>query len=107
MLVTTACSDCWETARIAINVEGNMKPLPTLDGTRKNTYDQSGSPLVIQLSEVVPINRNMVPAITGGLRRRVQVMRKPVAVPTAEEHNVGIMSRRPELVALSRRTAWK
>jgi hypothetical protein len=34
-------------------------------------------------------------------------MMNPVAVPTAEEHKVGTTRRRPEVVALSKRTAWK
>lgn len=34
-------------------------------------------------------------------------MRKPVTVPTEEAATDGTMRRRPELVALSSRTAWK
>ena len=90
-----------------MNVPGKMNPLPMDDGTRKSKYSQSGRPLVMKRRQAVPIRRRIVPAINGGLRSRVYVMMKPVAVPTAEEHNVGTTRRRPELVALSRRTAWK
>lgn len=107
VLVTTACSDCSDTASTAINVAGNINPAPMLDGARKSRYAQLGKPLVINTREVVPISSRIVPATSGVLSSRVQVMRKPVAVPNAEPHMVGTMRRRPEFVALSSRTAWK
>lgn len=48
-----------------------------------------------------------VPARTGHLRRRVQVMEKPVKAPMMDATTEGMTRRRPEEVALERRTAWK
>lgn len=107
VLVTTACSDCSETARTAMRVPGNMKPFPMLEGIRKSGYNQSDMPFLMKTRPLVPASRRMTPTISGGLRRPVHVMMKLVAVPAAEEHNMGTTRRRPELVALSKRTAWK
>lgn len=49
----------------------------------------------------------MVPLMTGHLRRPVQVTAKPTRVPVKEDATVGMMRRRPDEVALVRRTAWK
>lgn len=54
-----------------------------------------------------PRKKTMEPAVRGHLRLRVRVMRWPVRAPVAEEAIVGRMRRRPEEVALERRTAWK
>ncbi len=48
-----------------------------------------------------------VPRVSGHLRRRVEVMRKPVAAPAMEEMAEETTRRRPEVVAVVRRTAWK
>jgi len=58
-------------------------------------------------SPTAPMNRNIVPMTKSHFRRFVQVMRKPVAVPMADATSEGTMSRRPDVVALSRSTAWK
>jgi len=47
------------------------------------------------------------PRTTGHLRRRDQVIRKPVLTPEMEAAMVGMRRCRPEEVADSRRTAWK
>jgi hypothetical protein len=90
-----------------MKVAGNMNPIPTFEGIKKSRNDQSGNPLCMRESEVVPMTRKTVPVANGNLRRRVHVMRNPVAVPTADEKRVGTTRRRPELVALSSKTAWK
>lgn len=56
---------------------------------------------------MVPTRTKILPVWTGHLRRRVHVTAKPVKVPTMEEAMVGMTRRRPEEVALVRRTAWK
>jgi hypothetical protein len=71
VLVTTACSDWSETARTAMKLPGNMKPLPIAEGTRTSKNSQSGRPLVMKRRQAVPNNRNTVPATKGALRRRV------------------------------------
>ena len=43
----------------------------------------------------------------GNLRRRVRAIRKPVAVPVIEVTREQVIRRRPEFVAVVRRTAWK
>lgn len=55
----------------------------------------------------VPIKMRVVPVTRGHLRRRVEVIRKPVAVPVVEETAEQIIRRRPEVVADVRRTPWK
>lgn len=49
----------------------------------------------------------MVPSRLKILSSRVQVIMKPVAVPTAEAASDGMRRRRPDEVGDSRRTAWK
>lgn len=60
----------------------------------------------IKQRAMVPESRNETPRTTSHFRRRVQVMRKPVAAPVREAAMMGTMRRRPEEVADSRRTAW-
>ena len=55
----------------------------------------------------VPRKMRVVPVTRGHLRRRVEVIRKPVAVPVAELTAEQIIRRRPEVVADVRRTPWK
>lgn len=54
-----------------------------------------------------PARYHTVPDTTGHLRRRVKVMAKPVEAPIMEDVIEGRARRRPEEVALERRTAWK
>lgn len=56
---------------------------------------------------MVPMRMQIVPLMTGHLRRPVQVTAKPTRVPVKEDATVGMMRRRPDEVALVRRTAWK
>lgn len=55
----------------------------------------------------LPRRMRVVPVTRGHFRRRVAVMRKPVAVPVVEETAEQMMRRRPEVVAVVRRTPWK
>jgi len=107
VLVTTACSFCSLTARILINVPGNINPCPINDGIRKSRYAQSGKPLRIDAMQTVPISMSTAPETTDHFRRVDHVIRKPVAIPQIEAKAVGITSRMPELVAVVRMTAWK
>jgi hypothetical protein len=56
---------------------------------------------------MLPRRYQTVPARTGHLRRRVYVMERPVRAPMMEATTEGMTRRRPEEVALERRTAWK
>jgi len=55
----------------------------------------------------VPRKMRVVPRTRGHLRRRVEVIRKPVAVPVVEATAEQMIRRRPEVVAEVRRTPWK
>lgn len=70
-------------------------------------YNHVGNPLRMNKSVILPRTRNRLPATKSHFRRFVQVMRKPVAKPMRDAMIVGIMRRRPDVVALSRRMAWK
>lgn len=90
-----------------MKVAGNMNPEPILEGTRYNRYAHSGIPRFIVESPTVPIRMRNTPATKGGFRRLLYVMMNPVAVPTMDAAMEGTIRRKPELVADSRRTAWK
>jgi hypothetical protein len=77
------------------------------DGVIKRMYAQCGKPLGIIESPAVPRHRKIVPHTNNHFKRLVQVIKNPVAVPAAEAQITGTISRKPELVALSNKTAWK
>jgi hypothetical protein len=77
------------------------------DGMIKRMYAQCGKPLGIIESPAVPRHRKTPPHTNNHFSRLVQVIKNPVAVPAADAHIIGTRSRRPELVALSNKTAWK
>lgn len=103
--VTTACSACSETERIAMNVPGNWKPWPTLAGERAMSVPHSGHFGSIALRRIGPRSRQAPPNTTGHFSRRDQVMRKPVDTPEIIADIVGTRRRRPDEVADSRSTA--
>lgn len=107
VLVTTACSSCSLRLRRAINAPGKRNPWPALEGTRKRKYTQLGIPIFMHDRQVVPVRRSRVPETRGHLRRLDHEIRKPVETPAMVADMEGTISRRPLLVALSRRTAWK
>ena len=70
-------------------------------------YIRAGQPRCIEDRHKVPKKRRTVPRTSGHLRRRVYVIRKPVAVPAMEATAEEMTRRRPEVVAVVRRTPWK
>ena len=107
VLVTTACSACDEHARMARKVPGNWKPWPSDEGTRTSRYVAAERTRRRRHRHAVPATCRAAPSVSGHLRRRVQVMAKPVLAPATEEMSEGRTRRRPDEVALVRRTAWK
>jgi hypothetical protein len=89
------------------NLFENCIPWPIFDGMIKRMYAQCGNPLGIIESPAVPRQRKIVPHTNSHFNRLVQVIKNPVAVPAADAQIIGTRSRRPELVALSNKTAWK
>jgi hypothetical protein len=57
--------------------------------------------------QLVPMSSSTAPETSGHLSLLLHEMRNPVATPATVADAVGTISRRPELVADSRRTAWK
>ena len=57
--------------------------------------------------QLVPTRSSTAPRTSGHLRRLDQDMRKPVETPAMVADAEGMIRRRPESVADSRRTAWK
>src|SRR4051812_8165055 len=55
----------------------------------------------------VPNTVRHEPRMSGQRRRRVYVIKNPVAVPEAEDTAEQVTRRRPDVVALVRRTPWK
>jgi hypothetical protein len=107
VLVTTACSACSLSARMATKVPGNWKPWPMLAGTKNATYNHGGIFLVMLARQHGPTKMRKAPSTTGHFRRRDQVTRTPVVTPHIVEAMVGTRRWSPEEVADSRRTAWK
>jgi hypothetical protein len=88
-----------------MKVAGNMNPWPIADGTRKRKYAQSGIPRCMQDNATVPETKQITPRIKSHFSLFVQVIRNPVAVPTADAAKEGTINRKPDEVALSRSTA--
>lgn len=90
-----------------MNAPGNKNPCPMDVGIKNRTYAQSGSPLRMKHNPTVPSKQNDIPKIRGALSLFEYVIQKPVKTPNVDPAIEGTMRRRPELVADSKRTAWK
>ena len=70
-------------------------------------YQMAGQPRCMAVRQSMPTTESEAPSTRGHFRRRVEEIRKPVAAPVAEAMPEEKMSRKPDVVAVVRRTPWK
>ena len=92
---------------MARKVPGNWKPWPSDEGTRTSRYVAAERSRRRRHRHAVPATCRAAPSVSGHLRRRVQVMAKPVLAPTTKEMSHVTTRPTPHQVAQERTTAWK
>lgn len=90
-----------------MNAASIINPWAMLEGMINKVYNQVGNPRCMIKSATPPRTKSRLPVTNSHLKRFVHVIKKPVANPMTDATMVGMMSRRPEMVTLSSKTARK